>query len=115
MPDDKMIVEISCFEVWRRLSDYVEDDVEPGLKPGSRTTSLVAATARPCWTGPVTWLLSLATKSRLNSPPAQDNESCPPLSGELWKIARQTGNETNVAARLDLFDYICSCSRRSSC
>ena len=32
MPDDKMIVEISCFEVWRRLSDYVDDEVEPGLK-----------------------------------------------------------------------------------
>jgi Putative zinc-finger len=32
MPDEKMIVEISCFEVWRRLSDYVDDDVEADLK-----------------------------------------------------------------------------------
>jgi anti-sigma factor RsiW len=32
MPDDNMIVEISCFEVWRRLSDYVDDDIEPDLK-----------------------------------------------------------------------------------
>ena len=29
MSDESMIVEISCFEVWRRLSDYVDDDVEP--------------------------------------------------------------------------------------
>jgi hypothetical protein len=32
MRDETMIVEISCFEVWRRLSDYVDDDVAPGLK-----------------------------------------------------------------------------------
>lgn len=32
MPDEKVIVEVSCFEVWRRLSDYVDDDVEVGLK-----------------------------------------------------------------------------------
>ena len=32
MPDEKMIVEISCFEVWRQISDYVDDDVESGLK-----------------------------------------------------------------------------------
>ena len=32
MPDDKMIVEISCFEVWRRLSDYVDGEIEPVLK-----------------------------------------------------------------------------------
>jgi Putative zinc-finger len=32
MPDESRIVEISCFEVWRRLSDYVDDDVEPELK-----------------------------------------------------------------------------------
>ena len=32
MPDEKMIVEISCFEVWRRLSDFVDDDIEPDLK-----------------------------------------------------------------------------------
>ena len=32
MRDEKMIVEISCFEVWRRLSDYVDDDIEPDLK-----------------------------------------------------------------------------------
>jgi len=32
MPDEKMIVEISCFEVWRRISDYVDDDVESDLK-----------------------------------------------------------------------------------
>jgi Putative zinc-finger len=32
MPDENRIVEISCFEVWRQLSDYVDDDVEPELK-----------------------------------------------------------------------------------
>jgi hypothetical protein len=32
MADENMIVEISCFEVWRRLSDYVDDDVEPDMK-----------------------------------------------------------------------------------
>jgi hypothetical protein len=32
MPDDKMIVEISCFEVWRRLSDYVDGEIEHDLK-----------------------------------------------------------------------------------
>jgi hypothetical protein len=32
MPDKSMIVEISCFEVWKRLSDYVDDDIEPDLK-----------------------------------------------------------------------------------
>ena len=32
MADDKLIVEISCFEVWKRLSDYVDDDVEPDLR-----------------------------------------------------------------------------------
>ena len=26
------IVEISCIEVWRRISDFVDDDVEPELK-----------------------------------------------------------------------------------
>ena len=28
----KTIVEISCFEVWRRISDFVDDDVEPELR-----------------------------------------------------------------------------------
>jgi len=32
MPDEKMIVEISCFEVWKQISDYVDDDVESDLK-----------------------------------------------------------------------------------
>ena len=32
MPNENRIVEVSCFEVWRRLSDYVDDDVEPELK-----------------------------------------------------------------------------------
>lgn len=32
MPDENLIVEISCFEVWKRLSDYVDNDVEPDLK-----------------------------------------------------------------------------------
>ena len=32
MPDEEMIVEISCFEVWKHISDYVDDDVESGLK-----------------------------------------------------------------------------------
>ena len=32
MPNEDRIVEVSCFEVWRRLSDYVDDDVEPELK-----------------------------------------------------------------------------------
>jgi hypothetical protein len=32
MPEEKMIVEISCFEVWKRISDYVDNDVDPDLK-----------------------------------------------------------------------------------
>ena len=32
MLEGKTIVEISCFEVWRRISDFVEGDVEPDLK-----------------------------------------------------------------------------------
>ena len=32
MLEGKTIVEISCFEVWRRISDFVDDDVEPELK-----------------------------------------------------------------------------------
>lgn len=32
MLEDKTIVEISCFEVWRRISDFVDDEVEPDLR-----------------------------------------------------------------------------------
>jgi Putative zinc-finger len=32
MSDEKTIVEISCFEVWRQISDYVDNDVAPELK-----------------------------------------------------------------------------------
>jgi anti-sigma factor RsiW len=32
MRDGNMIVEISCFEVWKRLSEYVDDDLPPDLK-----------------------------------------------------------------------------------
>jgi hypothetical protein len=32
MLEGKTIVEISCFEVWRRISDFVDDDVESDLK-----------------------------------------------------------------------------------
>ena len=32
MSDGKTIVEISCFEVWRQISDYVDNDVDPELK-----------------------------------------------------------------------------------
>ena len=32
MVDGKTIVEISCFEVWKRISDFVDDEVEPELK-----------------------------------------------------------------------------------
>ena len=32
MLEGKTIVEISCFEVWKRISDFVDDDVEPELK-----------------------------------------------------------------------------------
>ena len=32
MSERKTIVEISCFEVWRQISDFVDDDVEPELK-----------------------------------------------------------------------------------
>ena len=28
----KIIVEISCVEVWRQISDYVDDDVDPEMK-----------------------------------------------------------------------------------
>jgi hypothetical protein len=32
MSGEKIIVEISCFEVWRQISDYVDHDVDPELK-----------------------------------------------------------------------------------
>jgi Putative zinc-finger len=32
MPDQEMIVEISCFEVWRQISDYIENEVDSDLK-----------------------------------------------------------------------------------
>ena len=32
MPDERIIVEISCIEVWRQISDYVDDDVNPEMK-----------------------------------------------------------------------------------
>ena len=32
MLEGKTIVEISCIEVWRQISDFVDDDVEPELK-----------------------------------------------------------------------------------
>lgn len=32
MPDERIIVEISCFEVWRQISNYVDDDVDPEMK-----------------------------------------------------------------------------------
>lgn len=32
MPDERIIVEISCVEVWRQISDYVDDDVDPETK-----------------------------------------------------------------------------------
>jgi hypothetical protein len=32
MLEGKTIVEISCFEVWKRISDFVDDDVEPEMK-----------------------------------------------------------------------------------
>ncbi|MBW8869178.1 MAG: zf-HC2 domain-containing protein [Acidobacteriales bacterium] len=32
MLEGKTIIEISCFEVWRRISDFVDDDVEPELR-----------------------------------------------------------------------------------
>jgi hypothetical protein len=32
MPGEKMIVEISCIEVWEYISDYVDNDVDPELK-----------------------------------------------------------------------------------
>ena len=32
MPDERIIVEISCFEVWRQISDYVDDDVDSEMK-----------------------------------------------------------------------------------
>ena len=32
MLEGKTIIETSCFEVWRRISDFVDDDVEPELK-----------------------------------------------------------------------------------
>ena len=32
MPDERIIVEISCVEVWRQISDYVDDDVDPVMK-----------------------------------------------------------------------------------
>jgi len=32
MPDERIIVEISCVEVWRQISGYVDDDVDPAMK-----------------------------------------------------------------------------------
>ena len=32
MPDERIIVEISCVEVWRQISDYADDDVDPEMK-----------------------------------------------------------------------------------
>jgi hypothetical protein len=32
MAEEKLIVEISCFEVWRHISDYVDEDVDPDLR-----------------------------------------------------------------------------------
>lgn len=32
MAEEKMIVEISCFEAWKQISDYVDNDVEPELR-----------------------------------------------------------------------------------
>src|ERR1700759_5613341 len=32
MPDERIIVEISCVEVWRQISGYVDDDVDPEMK-----------------------------------------------------------------------------------
>jgi hypothetical protein len=32
MPDERIIVEISCFEVWREISDYVDNAVDPEMK-----------------------------------------------------------------------------------
>lgn len=32
MAGEKIIVEISCVEVWRQISDYVNNDVDPELK-----------------------------------------------------------------------------------
>jgi hypothetical protein len=32
MPGEKMIVEISCIEVWGYISDYVDNDVDPETK-----------------------------------------------------------------------------------
>jgi hypothetical protein len=32
MADEKIIFEISCVEVWRQISDYVDNDVDPELK-----------------------------------------------------------------------------------
>jgi anti-sigma factor RsiW len=27
-----MVIEISCLEVWREISNYVDDEVDPGLR-----------------------------------------------------------------------------------
>jgi len=32
MQDKKIVVEISCIEVWKHISDYIDDDVDPELK-----------------------------------------------------------------------------------
>jgi hypothetical protein len=32
IPEGRTIVEISCFEVWKKISDFVDDDVELELK-----------------------------------------------------------------------------------
>lgn len=32
MPDKKIIVEISCAEVWKEISDYIDNDINPELR-----------------------------------------------------------------------------------
>ena len=32
MARDQRIIEISCFEVWRVISDYIDNDVDPELR-----------------------------------------------------------------------------------
>lgn len=32
MPDKHIVVEISCLEVWRHISNYVDDDVDADLR-----------------------------------------------------------------------------------
>ncbi len=51
----KKPIEIECKEVWRQISNYLDDEVDSGLRADCPLTSRIALTAAPSWTAHVTW------------------------------------------------------------